>query len=190
MSSPSHQQNAVPIDQLGLTEEDALALHQAQAHINRGGGGGAGSSSSRAASRASSQGLLMMDTSSLRQLGHHFDRVIRGIQERIQHLTEQCDAATRAMYDEAGNLVADADAEIARYHRIMAELDDLDLEFDRIENIREIVRGYRQRAADLERELAASTGSSTSRRHHQSSSSSRHHHHGHKHGHSSSRSRH
>ncbi|KAI6373138.1 hypothetical protein MCOR25_003536 [Pyricularia grisea] len=188
MSSSSHQQNAVPIDQLGLAEEDALALHQAQAHINR--GGGAGSSSSRAASRASSQGLLMMDTSSLRQLGHHFDRVVRGIQERIQHLTEQCDAATRAMYDEAGNLVADADAEIARYHRIMAELDDLDLEFDRIENIREIVRGYRQRAADLERELAMSTGSSTSRRHHQSSSSSRHHHHGHKHGHSSSRSRH
>ncbi|EJT73486.1 hypothetical protein GGTG_10324 [Gaeumannomyces tritici R3-111a-1] len=183
--SSSSQQNAVPINQLGLTNDDALLLQQTQTQVAAAGG----SSSSRAASRASSQGLLMMDTGSLAQLGRHFDRAMQQIQQRIAYLSEQCEAATRAMYDEAGNIVADADAEIARFHRLNEELDALDLEFDRIQNIRDIVKGYRQRAAELERELAAS--SSTSSRHHHSSGSSRHHHSGHKHGHaSSSRHRH
>ncbi|KLU83429.1 hypothetical protein MAPG_02489 [Magnaporthiopsis poae ATCC 64411] len=176
------QQNTVPINQLGLTNDDALLLQQTQIQVAAAAGG---SSSSRAASRASSQGLLMMDTGSLAQLGRHFDRAMQQIQQRIAYLSEQCEVATRAMYDEAGNIVADADAEIARFHRLNEELDALDLEFDRIQNIRDIVKAYRQRAAELERELAASSTSS-SRHHHSSGTSSRHHHSGHKHGHSSS----
>ena len=79
-------------------------------------------------------------------------------------------------YDRAGNLVDNADAEIARYHQIMAQLDELELDFDRIAHIKEIVKGYRQRVENLDRELDRSTG--PSRRD------------GHKHGSHSHRSRH
>lgn len=169
--------NAVPDDQLGLTEDQIQLLQHGQQAVAAAAAAAAGSSSSRAASRASSQGLLLMDSSSLTALGRHFDRVMQHIQQRLEDLMEQSQIVTLNVYDRAGNLIDNADAEIQRYHDIMAQIDELELDFDRIGQIRDIVRDFRRRAEELERELERSGGGS---------SSSRRERHGH--GHSSHRS--
>lgn len=171
--------NAVPDTQLGLTEDQVQLLRHGQQAVAA--AAGAGSTSSRAASRASSQGLLLMDTSSLTALGRHFDRVMQSIQQRLEYLMEQSQIVTLSVYDRAGNLIDNADAEIARYHDIMAQIDELELDFDRIGHIREIVRGFRQRAEEMERELERSGGGSSSSRRDRHGQSSRR-----SHGHSSS----
>ncbi|KAK4250936.1 hypothetical protein C7999DRAFT_28528 [Corynascus novoguineensis] len=173
---PAPNANAVPDTQLGLTEDQIELLRHGQQAVAAAGGG---STSSRAASRASSQGLLLMDTSSLTALGRHFDRVMQSIQQRLEYLMEQSQIVTLSVYDQAGNLIDNADAEIARYHDIMTQIDELELDFDRIGQIREIVRGFRQRAEELERELERSGGGSSSSRRHGGSSRRSH-------GHSSS----
>ncbi|KAJ4298695.1 hypothetical protein N0V88_003727 [Collariella sp. IMI 366227] len=150
----SHQQptpntNAVPDTQLGLTEDQIQLLRQGQQAV----AAAAGSTSSRAASRASSQGLLIMDTSSLAALGRHFDHIMQSLAERLEYLTEQAQIVTLNVYDRAGNLIDNADVEIQRYHDLMEQIDELELDYDRIAQIREIVRGYRQRTEALEREL-------------------------------------
>ncbi|KAL2117902.1 hypothetical protein VTJ04DRAFT_7562 [Mycothermus thermophilus] len=171
-------ENAVPDTELGLTEDQIQLLRHGQQAVAA---AAPGSTSSRAASRASSHGLLLMDTSSLTALGRHFDRVMQSIQQRLEYLMEQSQIVTLSVYDQAGNLIDNADAEIARYHDIMAQIDELELDFDRIAQIREIVRGFRQRAEELERELDRSGGGGSSRRHGHSSRRS--------HGHSSGSSR-
>lgn len=173
----------MPDTQLGLSNEEIQLLRHGQQTVAAAGGGGGGgggggeSTSSRAASRASSQGLLVMDPSSLAALGRHFDRVMQRIQQQLEYLIEQSQQVNLEVYDRAGNLVDNADREIARYHSLMAQIDELELDFDRISHIREIVAGFRQRAEDLERELEIS-GSGASRRDR----------HGHGHRHSSHRS--
>ncbi|KAK5991270.1 hypothetical protein PT974_09550 [Cladobotryum mycophilum] len=162
--------NAVPDTQLGLTAEEIQLLRQGQAAL----GGANGSTSSRAASRASSQGLLMLDSSSLSALGRYFDRLMSGIEQNIRYLSEQAQMFTQVQYDRAGNIIDGADAEIARYTEILRQLDELEVDFDRIAHIKEIVKGYRARVEDLEKDLESS---STSSRHKHSSS----HHHKHKH---------
>ncbi|KAI0971945.1 hypothetical protein F4678DRAFT_64195 [Xylaria arbuscula] len=173
---PSTEANTVDDTQLGLTDEEIALLryHQAQA---------AGSSSSRAASRASSQGRLLLDSSSLATLSRHLDRLMQQIQVRIEYLSEQSSIVTMQQYDRAGNLVDNADAEIARFQDIMSQIDELEVDFDRIAHIRDIVRDYRQRVEQLERELEQSNASRRDRDGH------RHHSHRH-HGHSSSSRRH
>ncbi|KAI0908677.1 hypothetical protein F4824DRAFT_496657 [Ustulina deusta] len=178
---PATEANTVEDTQLGLTDEEIALLryHQAQA---------AGSSSSRAASRASSQGRLLLDSSSLAALSRHLDRLMQQIQVRIEYLSEQSSIVTMQQYDRAGNLVDNADAEIARFQDIMSQIDELEVDFDRIAHIRDIVRDYRQRVEQLERELEHSNTSRRDRDGH------RHRHHGHSHRHeggsSSRRSRH
>ncbi|KAK7750420.1 hypothetical protein SLS62_007608 [Diatrype stigma] len=142
---PSTEANTVPDAQLGLTEEEITLLryHQAQANSN----------SSRAASRASSQGRLLLDSSSLAALSRHLDRLMQQIQQRIEYLSEQSSIVTMQQFDRAGNLIDNADAEIARFQNIMAQIDELEVDFDRIRHIKEIVRDYRHRVEDLEREL-------------------------------------
>ncbi|KAI1818609.1 hypothetical protein GGS20DRAFT_195601 [Poronia punctata] len=170
-STDANAVNAVEDTQLGLTDEEIALLryHQVQA---------AGSSSSRAASRASSQGRLLLDSSSLATLSHHLDRLMQQMQVRIEYLSEQSSLVTMQQYDHAGNLVDNADAEIARFQDIMAQIDELEVDFDRIAHIRDIVRDYRHRVEQLEHELGQSSQSSRSGREH------RHHrHHGHGHGH-------
>jgi uncharacterized membrane protein YccC len=166
---PSSETNTVPDTQLGLTEDEIqlLRYHQTQA---------GGSNSSRAASRASSQGRLLIDSSSLAALGRHLDRLMQQIQQRITYLSEQSNYVTMQQYDRAGNLVDTADAEIARFNDIMRQLDELELDFDRIRHIRDIVRGYRARVEELDRELELSTSSRRER--------DGHHHHRSSHGHS------
>lgn len=167
--------NAVPDTQLGLTAEEIQLLRQGQAAL----GGAGGSTSSRAASRASSQGLLMLDSSSLTALGRYFDRLMAGIEQNIRYLSEQAQMFTQVQYDRAGNIIDGADAEIARYTELLRQLDELEVDFDRIAHIKEIVKGYRSRVEGLEKELESS---GTSSRHKHSSS----HRHGHSHKHSSS----
>jgi len=89
--------------------------------------------------------------------------------------------------DRAGNAIEMADAEIARFHAILREIDEMETDFDRIRHIRDIVRGYRQRVEELEREMEQSgqSGSSGRRReghhrhrsHHESAASSSRRHH-------------
>ncbi|KAF4124404.1 hypothetical protein GMORB2_5070 [Geosmithia morbida] len=165
--------NAVPDTQLGLSTEEIQLLRQGQAALD-----GGGSSSSRAASRASSQGHLLLDSSSLAALGRYFDRLMANIEHNIQYLSEQAQMFTQVQYDRAGNIIAGADEEIGRYTALLRQLDELEVDFDRIAHIKEIVKQYRSRVEGLERELESS-GSSHRQRHSQ-------HRHGHRHHHSSS----
>ncbi|PHH76858.1 hypothetical protein CDD80_1157 [Ophiocordyceps camponoti-rufipedis] len=176
--------NAVPDTQLGLSAEEIQLLRQGQAAL--GGGGGGASSSSRAASRASSQGLLLLDNSSLTALGRYFDRLMANMEQNIRYLSEQAQVFTQVQYDRANNIIDGADAEIARYHDIIRQLEELEVDFDRIAHIKEIVKGYRQRVERLEREMESS--GSSSRSHKQSSGQSSHRH-GHSQRHGSSTKR-
>ncbi|KAG6008428.1 hypothetical protein E4U21_004450 [Claviceps maximensis] len=145
--------NAVPDAHLGLSAEEIQLLRQGQAAVRRSGGG---SASSRAASRASSQGLLLLDSSSLAALGRYFDRLMASIEQNIHHLGERAQIFTQVQYDRAGNIIDGADAEIARYTDLLRQLDELELDLDRIAHIKEIVKGYRSRVEDLERDLETS----------------------------------
>lgn len=169
--------NAVPDTQLGLTAEEIQLLRQGQAAL------GGSHSSSRAASKASSQGLLLLDSSSLAALGRYFDRLMANLEANIQHLSEQAQMFTQVQYDRAGNVIGGADAEIARYMRILQQLDELEMDFDRIANVKDIVKGYRARVEELEKSID-SAGSSSRHKHSSSSSHHKHgsskHHHSHK----------
>src|SRR3954452_14733018 len=176
MASPA---NSVPDTQLNLTNEEiALLRHHQQAAASTAGG-----SSSRAASRASSQGLLLLDGSSLAALGRHFDRLMQQIQARLDYLSEQSQMVAQQQYDRAGNAIAIADSEIARFHDILRQIDELEVDFDRIRHIRDIVRSYRQRVEEMEREVDNSSSSRHRHRHHhhhgESSGSSHRRHHRH-----------
>ena len=172
-------EQAVPDTQLGLTNEEIALLRQHQQAV----ASTAGGSSSRAASRASSQGLLLLNGSSLAALGRHFDALLHQIQERIAYLSEQSAMVAQQQYDWAGNAIEMADAEIARFHDILRQIDELELDFDRIRHIKEIVSDYRRRVEEMEPQVEHSGSSSGRHRHHssrhhgESSGSSRRHHH-------------
>jgi hypothetical protein len=103
------------------------------------------------------------------------------IQARLDYLSEQSQMVAQQQYDRAGNAIAIADSEIARFHEILRQIDELEVDFDRIRHIRDIVRSYRQRVEEMEREVEGSGSSSRHRhRHHgESSGSSSRRHHGH-----------
>ena len=88
-------------------------------------------------------------------------------------------------YDRAGNAIEMADAEIARFHDILRQIDELEADFDKISNIREMVRGFRQRVEEMEVQVE----NSGSGHGHSHSSSHRHRSHRHHHGESSGSSR-
>lgn len=170
---------AVPDTQLGLSAEEVQILRQSQAAVTAG-----GSSSSRAASRASSNGLLLLDGSSLAALGRYFDRLMANIEHQIQYLSHEAQRFTQLQYDDTNNIIAGADAEIARYTEILHQLDELEMDFDRIAHIKEIVKGYRSRVESMDRDIDSST---SGHRHRHSHSSSHRHRDSHR---SSHRSRH
>jgi len=144
MASPA---NSIPDSQLGLTADEirSLRYHQ-QAALSHGG-------SSRAASQASSQGRLLLDPTSLAALSSYFDRLMYSIQSRWQSLYQQTQTATQVQYDRAGNAIEMADAEIARFHEILRQIDELQNEFDKVRRIGEIVKGFRQRVEALDRRV-------------------------------------
>ncbi len=69
---------------------------------------------------------------------------------KLNYATE---TATRAQYDRAGNALQVADAEIARFRAILMQIDELEMELEKIGRIREIVRGFRARVEQMERRL-------------------------------------
>ncbi|EME89737.1 uncharacterized protein MYCFIDRAFT_7832, partial [Pseudocercospora fijiensis CIRAD86] len=131
-------------NRLGLSPQDVATLrqHQQRAHQD---------SRSSAGSQASSQGRLLLDPGSLQLLSRHFDRVMQAIAQRLEQLNEATERATQAQYDRSGNAIQMADAEIARFRAILQQIDELEMEFDKIKRIREIVRGFRARVEHLER---------------------------------------
>jgi hypothetical protein len=56
-------------------------------------------------------------------------------------------------YDRAGNVIHNADVEIARTRSILASIDELDNELAKIGHIREIVKAYRGRIEGLDQRL-------------------------------------
>jgi hypothetical protein len=140
-------ENSIPDIQLGLTNDEIALLryHQQVATSTAGG------SSSDAASRTSSQGLLFLDGHSLAQLGRHFDRLLQQMQSRLDCLSEGSQQVAVQQYDPEGNAIAISDDEITCFHAIMRQIDEIEVDFDRIRHIRDIIRGYRQRVEEMER---------------------------------------
>jgi hypothetical protein len=139
--------SAIPVSELGLNSSESRYLQQQIAASQQ------GSNSSRAASHASSQGRLLLDPSSLQALSAHFDRLMYSIQQRWQYLTQQTQTATQVQYDRAGNAMQMADAEIARFRAILREIDELQVEFDKVRRIGEIVKGFKSRVERLDRRI-------------------------------------
>ena len=53
----------------------------------------------------------------------------------------------------AANSIANADAEIARFKEIMRQIDELEMEFDKVRHIRDIVKAYRGRVEGISAKL-------------------------------------
>ncbi|KAL3473486.1 hypothetical protein BJX99DRAFT_261273 [Aspergillus californicus] len=155
---------SIPDTSLGLTSSEIQILRQQQQLALQGGHTGNGvprgrgtgrtsNSSSRAASAASSHGRLLLDPMSLRALSHQLDGLQQQIQNRLEYLEEQMQISIQNSYDRAGNVIRNADAEIARTHSILASIDELETELAKIGHIREIVRAYRGRIEGLDQRL-------------------------------------
>ncbi|KAF9737922.1 hypothetical protein PMIN06_009092 [Paraphaeosphaeria minitans] len=140
---------SIPDNQLGLSQSEVQLLRQhQQIALSQ-----QGSSSSRAASHASSQGRLLLDPTSLQALSAHFDRLMYSIQQRWHYLNQQTQTATTFQSTRAGAAIQNADAEIARFRAILREIDELQLEFDKVRRVGEIVKGFRARVQHLERRI-------------------------------------
>ncbi|KAL8700027.1 MAG: hypothetical protein Q9201_005673 [Fulgogasparrea decipioides] len=162
--------SSIPDSQLGLSHAELQIFRQHQqialqnqpyahsAASARGRGHARTSAStSRAASAASSgqNGRLILDPGSLAVLGQHFERLMGAIQNRVQQLTAQTQISTIHQSSRAGAAMAAADAEIARFHGIIRQIDELETEFDKVRHIRDIVKGFRARVESLERKMDA-----------------------------------
>jgi len=95
----------------------------------------------------------MLDPGSLAALGQHFDRLMGAIQNRVEMLTAQTQISTSAQSSRASNSMAAADAEIARFREILRQIDELEVEFDKVRHIRDIVKGFRNRVEGLDRRM-------------------------------------
>ena len=49
--------------------------------------------------------------------------------------------------------MAGADAEIARFKELLRQIDELEMEFDKVRHIRDIVKGFRARVESVGRSL-------------------------------------
>lgn len=155
---------SIPDTSLGLTSSEIQILRQQQQLALQGGHTGGGvtrgrgtgrtsNASSRAASAASSHGRLLLDPMSLRALSHQLDNLQEQIRNRLDYLEEQMQLSLQNSTDRAGNVIRNADAEIARTRSILTSIDNLETEFAKIANIREIVKQYRARIEGLDQRL-------------------------------------
>ncbi|KAH7122377.1 hypothetical protein B0J11DRAFT_337052 [Dendryphion nanum] len=147
---PSHAaapHDSVPDTQLGLSQSEIQLLRSQQNIL-------ASQAGSNSSSRAqSSQGRLLLDPTSLQALGAHFDRLMHQIHSRWTYLSQQTQTATQVQYDRAGHAIQNADAEIARFRAILKEIDELEVEFDKVRRIGEIVKSFKARVDHIERGL-------------------------------------
>ncbi|KAJ5143490.1 uncharacterized protein N7515_002277 [Penicillium bovifimosum] len=159
---------SIPDTSLGLTSSEIQILRQQQqialqgGHAGNGGARGRGTgrtsnSSSRATSAASSQGRLLLDPMSLRALSHQLDGLQAQISHRIEYLEDQMQRSIQNTYDRAGNVIRNADAEIARTREILASIDELDNELTKIAHIRDIVKSFRGRIENLDHRIDQSS---------------------------------
>ena len=68
-------------------------------------------------------------------------------------LTAQTEMSTSSQSARAGNAMAAADMEIARFKEILRQIDELEMEFDKVKHIRDIVKGFRGRVEGIDRRL-------------------------------------
>ncbi|CEJ59711.1 hypothetical protein PMG11_08323 [Penicillium brasilianum] len=159
---------SIPDTSLGLTSSEIQILRQQQqialqgSHAGNGvsrgrGTGRTSNSSSRATSAASSQGRLLLDPMSLRALSHQLDGLQAQIRGRIEYLEDQMQLSIQNSYDRAGNVIRNADAEIARTRSILASIDELDNELAKISHIRDIVKSFRGRIETLDHRMDQSS---------------------------------
>jgi hypothetical protein len=143
---PTSPPTSIPDTSLGLSAQDVSTLrqHQQLAHT---------SARSSAGSQASSQGRLLLDPTSLSLLGRHLERVMGAIQTRLETLNRATELATQGQFSRAADGIAAADSEIARFRALLGQIDELELEFEKIARIREIVRGFRARVEALDRRV-------------------------------------
>ncbi|KAL6721889.1 hypothetical protein ACLMJK_000994 [Lecanora helva] len=201
-SSSSALPTSIPDSQLGLSASELhiLRQHQQIALSAHQGGGTTGqqphyshstassrgrghartsASTSRAASAASSAGgggggnRLLLDAGSLAVLGSHFERLMGAIQGRVDSLTAQTQRSTSHQSSRAASSIAAADVEIARFRDILRQIDELEVEFDKVRHIRDIVKGFRARVEGLERRVDGRHGGAAGR----GLSHASHHHH-------------
>lgn len=158
---------SIPDNQLGLTPAEVQILRQQQqialqgSHTGRGRGSGRNSAASSRG--GSTQGRLLLDPMSLRALSHQLDHLEHQIRTRLDYLEEQMQLSIQGSYDRAGNVVRDAEAQIARTRSILASIDEVENELAKILNIREIVKGFRARIEAYDRRLDQSLVASSHR---------------------------
>lgn len=70
-----------------------------------------------------------------------------------EQLEEQMQLSIQNSCDRAGNVIRDADAEIARTRSILASIDELENELTKIKHIRDIVKTFRARIEGLDHRL-------------------------------------
>jgi hypothetical protein len=85
-------------------------------------------------------------------IGSHTDAFLFQLEEATQR-------SVQASYDRAGNMIQNADAEIARMKRIMAEIDHLEGELEKVQHIRDVIRELRRRVDELDRRMDQPRGS-------------------------------
>lgn len=90
---------------------------------------------------------------SLRALSHQLDHLQEQIRSRVEYLEDQMQLSIQNTYDRAGNVIRDADAEIARTRTILASIDDLENELAKIGHIRDIVKSFRSRMESYDHRL-------------------------------------
>ena len=71
----------------------------------------------------------------------------------IVQLSQQTQVSTQAQSSSARNVMSAADTEIARFHDIIRQIDELEREFDKVRHIRDIVKGFKSRVEGLERKV-------------------------------------
>lgn len=86
------------------------------------------------------------------------------VKKKKKQLTAQTQISTTAQSARAGETIASADAEIARFHEILRQIDELEVEFDKVRHIRDIVKGFRSRVEGLERKIDGRGGSGGGKR--------------------------
>lgn len=72
-------------------------------------------------------------------------------------LEDQMQRSIQNTYDRAGNVIRNADAEIARTREILASIDELDNELAKIAHIRDIVKSFRGRIENLDHRIDQSS---------------------------------
>lgn len=97
---------------------------------------------------------LLIDPTSLTLLSSHLDRLLHSIAGRLDDLSAQAQADAMQQQFRVSASIDAADREIARFKAILAQIDDLEMEFEKIQRIGDIVKGFRGRVERLEAKFA------------------------------------